>query len=113
MRGKVEVEKNAIIIREVPYMVNKAKLVESIAELAKDKIDEIRTIRDESDREGIRVVIELRSGSNPDTVIKKLYAYSNLQTTFGIINLALVDNEPEFSTSKSSLHCSWTTEGRL
>ncbi len=100
MRGKVEVEKNAIIIREVPYMVNKAKLVESIAELAKDKIDEIRTIRDESDREGIRVVIELRSGSNPDTVIKKLYAYSNLQTTFGIINLALVDNEPRILNLK-------------
>ncbi|WP_086975497.1 DNA gyrase subunit A [Archaeoglobus fulgidus] len=100
VRGKVEVEKNAIIIREVPYMVNKAKLVESIAELAKDRIDEIRTIRDESDREGIRVVIELKSGSNPETVIKKLYAYSNLQTTFGIINLALVDNEPRILNLK-------------
>ena len=100
VRGRVELEKNAIIIREVPYMVNKARLVESIAELAKDKIDEIRTIRDESDREGIRVVIELKSGSNPETVIKKLYAYSNLQTTFGIINLALVDNEPRILNLK-------------
>ncbi len=100
VRGRVEVEKNVIIIREVPYMVNKARLVESIAELAKDKIGEIRTIRDESDREGIRVVIELKSGSNPDTVIKKLYAYSNLQTTFGIINLALVDNEPRILNLK-------------
>lgn len=81
-------------------MVNKARLVESIAELAKDKIDEIRTIRDESDREGIRVVIELKSGSNPETVIKKLYAYSNLQTTFGVINLALVDNEPRILNLK-------------
>jgi len=100
VRGRVEFERNAIIIREVPYMVNKARLVESIAELARDKIDEIRTIRDESDREGIRVVIELKSGSNPETVIKKLYAYSNLQTTFGIINLALVDNEPRILNLK-------------
>jgi DNA gyrase subunit A len=100
VRGKLEVEKDAIIIREVPYMVNKAKLVESIAELAKEKIEEIRTIRDESDREGIRVVIELRSGSNPEMVIKKLYAYTNLQTTFGIINLALVDNEPRILNLK-------------
>ena len=95
VRGRVEVEDGKIVIREVPYMVNKAKLVESIAELAREgKIDEIRTIRDESDREGIRVVIELKAGCNPELVIKKLYAYSNLQTTFGVIALALVDNEP-------------------
>ncbi|WP_202319216.1 DNA gyrase subunit A [Archaeoglobus neptunius] len=94
VRGRVDVEGNSLIVREVPYMVNKAKLVESIAELAKDRIDEIRTIRDESDREGIRVVIELKSGSNPELVLKKLYAYSNLQTTFGVILLALVDKEP-------------------
>jgi len=100
VRGRVEVEKNAIIIREVPYTVNKARLVENIAELAREKIDEIRTIRDESDREGIRVVIELKSGSNPETVIKKLYAYSSLQTTFGIINLALVENEPRILNLK-------------
>lgn len=101
VRGRVEIEKNTIIIKEVPYMVNKAKLVESIAELAREgKIDEIKTIRDESDREGIRVVIELKSGSNPDIVLKKLYAYSNLQTTFGIITLALVDKEPKILNLK-------------
>ncbi len=94
VRGKVEIEGDILIIKEVPYMVNKAKLVESIAELARERIDEIRTIRDESDREGIRVVIELKSGSNPDVVLKKLYAYSSLQTTFGVISLALVDKEP-------------------
>ena len=100
VRGRVEVEGDTLIIKEVPYMVNKAKLVESIAELAKEKIDEIRAIRDESDREGIRVVIELKSGSNPDLVLKKLYAYSNLQTTFGIISLALIDKEPKILNLK-------------
>ncbi len=100
VRGRVEVEGDTLIIKEVPYMVNKAKLVESIAELAKEKIDEIKTIRDESDREGIRVVIELKSGSNPDLVLKKLYAYSNLQTTFGIISLALIDKEPKILNLK-------------
>ncbi len=104
VRGKVEVEDGAVIIREVPYMVNKAKLVESIAELAREgKIDEIRTIRDESDREGIRVVIELKAGSNPELVTKKLYAYSNLQTTYGIISLALVDNEPRILNLKEMI----------
>ena len=100
VRGRGEVEGDTLIIKEVPYMVNKAKLVESIAELAKEKIDEIKTIRDESDREGIRVVIELKSGSNPDLVLKKLYAYSNLQTTFGIISLALIDKEPKILNLK-------------
>ncbi len=101
VRGRVEVEDGKLVIREVPYMVNKAKLVESIAELAREgRIDEIRTIRDESDREGIRVVIELKPGANTDVVLKKLYAYSNLQTTFGIINLALVDNEPRILNLK-------------
>lgn len=95
VRGRVEIEDNAIIIREIPYQVNKANLVEKIAQLVRDgKIDEIRSVRDESDREGIRVVIELKSGANPGVVINKLYKYTQLQTTFGIINLALVDNQP-------------------
>ncbi len=101
VRGRAEIEDGRIIIKEVPYMVNKARLVESIADLAKEgRIDEIRAIRDESDREGIRVVIELKSGANPERVLRKLYAYSNLQTTFGVINLALVDNEPRILNLK-------------
>jgi DNA gyrase subunit A len=99
VRGKVEIEDNAIIIKEVPYMVNKARLVEKIAELIKDgKLDEAKTVRDESDREGIRVVIELRGDAH--TALKKLYMFTNLQTTFGIINLALVDGEPRILNLK-------------
>jgi DNA gyrase subunit A len=100
-RGKAEIEGKSIIIREIPYLVNKARLVESIAELAKEgKIDEIKGIRDESDREGIRIVVELRNEGDADIVLKKLYAYSNLQTTFGVINLALFNNEPKILNLK-------------
>jgi DNA gyrase subunit A len=93
VRGKAEIEEDRIVIREIPYMVNKAKLVESIAELAKD-LGEIKTIRDESDREGIRVVVELRDGADSENVLRKLYMHTNLETTFGITLLALVNNEP-------------------
>ncbi|MET1124488.1 MAG: DNA gyrase subunit A [Archaeoglobaceae archaeon] len=103
VRGRVEIEGKNVVIREVPYMVNKARLVEQIAELAREKIEEIKAVRDESDREGIRVVIELRDASDAEIVIKKLYAYSNLQTTFGIINLALVDNEPRILNLKEMI----------
>ncbi len=104
IRGKAEIEDGRVVIREVPYMVNKAKLVENIAELAREgKLDEIRAVRDESDREGIRVVLELRSGADPEIVIKKLCAYSNFQTTFGVINLALVDNEPRILNLKDMI----------
>jgi DNA gyrase subunit A len=93
VRGKVEFEANAIVIREIPYGVNKAKLVEKIAELIKEgRLDEAKTVRDESDREGIRIVVELRGDSQ--TALKKLYMFTNLQITFGIINLALVNGEP-------------------
>ncbi|MEM3138878.1 MAG: DNA gyrase subunit A, partial [Archaeoglobaceae archaeon] len=94
VRGKVELEEDRIVIKEIPYMVNKSRLVESIAELAKE-LDEIRSIRDESDREGIRIVIELRKDSNPEIVLKKLYMNTNLETTFSITLLALVNNEPK------------------
>ncbi|MCS7144308.1 MAG: DNA gyrase subunit A [Archaeoglobaceae archaeon] len=93
IRGKAEIEEDRIIIREIPYMVNKSRLVESIAEVAKE-IDEIRTIRDESDREGIRIVVELKEDSNPENVLRKLYMSTNLETTFGITLLALVGKEP-------------------
>lgn len=95
VRGRVEIEKNAVIIKEVPYQVNKAKLVEKIAELIKEgKLGEVRTVRDESDREGIRVVVELKHDADAEVVIRKLYSYTALQSTFGVINLALVDGEP-------------------
>ncbi|MCS7129988.1 MAG: DNA gyrase subunit A [Archaeoglobaceae archaeon] len=93
IRGKAEIEEDRIIIREIPYMVNKSRLVESIAELAKE-MEEIRTIRDESDREGIRIVVELKGDSNPENVLRKLYMSTNLETTFGITLLALVGKEP-------------------
>lgn len=94
VRGKVEMDEDKIIIREIPYMVNKSRLVESIAQLAKE-LEDIRSIRDESDREGIRIVIELQNGSNPENVLRKLYMHTNLETTFGVTLLALVDNEPK------------------
>ena len=101
LRGRVEVEDSRIVIREIPYQVNKANLVEKIAELVRDgKIEDVKAVRDESDREGIRIVIELRAGANKDVVIKKLYKFTSLQTTFGIINLALVNNEPKILSLK-------------
>ncbi|AEA47337.1 DNA gyrase subunit A [Archaeoglobus veneficus] len=103
VRGRVEIENNTIIIREIPYMVNKARLVEKIAELINSGKLEAKTVRDESDREGIRIVVEVREDIN--TALKKLYAYTNLQTTFGIINLALVDNEPRILSLKELIEC--------
>ncbi len=101
VRGRVEIEDRAVVIREIPYQVNKANLVEKIAELAREgRIEEIKTVRDESDREGIRIVVELKGGANVNVVLNKLYKYTSLQTTFGIINLALVDNQPRVLTLK-------------
>ncbi len=106
IRGKVEIEDGAIVIREIPYMVNKAKLVEKIADLIKSgRLEEAKTVRDESDREGIRVVVELKSGADVNTALKKLYSYTPLQTTFGIINLALVDGEPRILSLKELIAC--------
>ncbi|MBE0523805.1 MAG: DNA gyrase subunit A [Methanosarcinales archaeon] len=105
IRAKTRVEdlknKEAIIIDEVPYQVNKAKLIENIAELVKDKkISGITDLRDESDRDGIRVVIELSRGTNADVVVNQLYKHTQMESTFGIINLALVDNQPQVLTLK-------------
>src|SRR5207247_4019132 len=81
---------------EIPYMTNKARLLEKIAELVKDKrIEGISDLRDESDREGIRIVIELKRGEVPEVVLNNLYRNTQMQTTFGIIFLAIVDNKPE------------------
>lgn len=110
MRGKVEIEekkngREAIIIRELPYQVNKAKLIEKVAELVRDKkITGISDLRDESDREGIRVVIELKRGENYELILNKLYKYTELQSTFGIIMLALVDNAPKILNLKDILN---------
>lgn len=104
VRGRVEFEDDVIVIREIPYQVNKANLVEKIAELAREgKIEEIKAVRDESDREGIRVVIELKSGANARIVLNRLYKFTQLQTTFGIINLALVDNQPKVLSLKEMI----------
>ncbi|WP_294705753.1 DNA gyrase subunit A [uncultured Fusobacterium sp.] len=101
VRGKIETEelKNGkinIIIKEIPYQLNKSTLIEKIADLVKEKkIGGISDLRDESDREGIRVVIELKKGEEPELVLNKLYKYTELQSTFGIIMLALVNNTPK------------------
>ncbi len=105
-RGKIRVRavtniepmdngKNRIVVTELPYMVNKAKLIEKISELHRDKkIDGITDLRDETNREGMRVCIELRRDVNPNIVLNQLYKHTQLQDTFGVIMLALVGNEP-------------------
>lgn len=106
-RGKVRVRavtniepmqsgKNRIVVTELPYMVNKARLIEKMAELVRDKkIDGITDLRDESDRQGMRVCIELRRDVNANVVLNQLYKHTQLQDTFGVIMLALVNNEPK------------------
>ena len=106
-RGKIRVRavtniepmangKNRIVVTEIPYMVNKARLIEKIAELVREKkVDGITDLRDESDREGMRIVIELRRDANPTVVLNHLYKHTQLQDTFGVIMLALVNQEPK------------------
>ena len=106
-RGKIRVRavtdiepmqngKNRIVVTELPYMVNKARLIEKIAELVKDKrVDGITDLRDESDRQGMRVCIELRKDVNPNVILNQLFKHTQLQDTFGVIMLALVNNEPK------------------
>ncbi len=106
-RGKIKVRaatsieamengKNRIVVTELPYLVNKARLIEKIADLHKEKkIDGITDLRDESDREGMRIVIELRRDVNPNVVLNLLFKHTQMQDTFGVINLALVNGEPK------------------
>jgi DNA gyrase subunit A len=101
LRARAKVEENkkgdkqAIVVTEIPYQVNKARLIEKIAELTREKaIDGIADIRDESDREGMRIVIELRRGEVAEVVLNNLYKHTQLQTTFGIIMLAIVGGRP-------------------
>ncbi|MGC8956564.1 MAG: DNA gyrase subunit A [Candidatus Kapaibacteriota bacterium] len=96
IRSKAIIDKNSIIVREIPYQVSKSVLIERIAELVKNKVvDEITDIRDESDRDGIRIVIELKRESNPEIVLNNLFKHSQLQVTYGAIMLALVDGRPK------------------
>ena len=99
-----DIDKPKIIITEMPYQVNKARLIEKIAELARDKkIEGVRDIRDESDKDGIRVVIELKSGHIPDVLLNNLFAQTQMQTVFGINNVALVEGEPKTLNLKTML----------
>lgn len=109
LRAKVEIEQKAsgkevIIVKELPYQVNKAKLVEKIAELVRDKkIDGITDLRDESDRKGMRMVIEVRKDANAHVLLNNLYKQTALQTSFGINLLALVDGQPKVLNLKQCL----------
>ncbi len=98
VRGRVETDsaKNRIVISEIPYQMTKTALIESIVEAAKSKkIEGISGIHDHSDKKGLEVTIELKKSANPDVVLNQLYAHTGLETTFGIINLALVGKEPK------------------
>jgi DNA gyrase subunit A len=109
MRGRTDIEelrsgRMAIIVTEVPYQVNKASMVEKISELVRDKrVEGIAEMRDESDRDGVRVVIELKRDAVPDVVLNQLYRYSPLQTSFGVNMLALNGGRPEVLTLRSCL----------
>ncbi len=109
-RGKIRVRaisnietmengKSRIIVTELPYMVNKAKLIEKIADMVKEKrVDGITELRDESDKQGMRIVIELRKDANANVILNQLYKHTQMQDTFGVIMLALVNNEPKILT---------------
>jgi DNA gyrase subunit A len=109
MRGRLGVEqrkggRESIIVTEIPYQVNKANLIEAIANLVENKkIEGIADIRDESDREGMRIVIDLKKDVTPEVIINLLYKHTQLQATFGVIMLALVDNQPQILNLKEMM----------
>ena len=109
VRAKAEIEedsrgRSSIVVTEIPYMVNKTRIIEGIADLVKDKrIEGISYIRDESDRDGMRIVFEIKRDASPQIVLNQLYRYSLLQDTFGVIMLALVDDQPRVLTLKEML----------
>ncbi|MCP5144679.1 MAG: DNA gyrase subunit A [Gammaproteobacteria bacterium] len=107
-RTEIEEEDNdvRIVVTELPYQVNKARLMERIAELVKDKkIDGIRELRDESDKDGMRMVIELKRGEVPDVLLNNLYQQTQMQTVFGINTVALVDGQPKLLSLREVLEC--------
>ena len=108
IRAKAEIEEDGnrqkIIVTEIPYQVNKARLIEKIADLVKDKrLEGISDLRDESDRDGMRIVIELKRDANASIVLNNLYKFTQMQETFGVIMLALVDNKPAILNLKEVL----------
>ena len=109
VRGKIETEEAksgrvSLVVKEIPYQLNKSALIERIAALVREKkLTGISDLRDESDREGIRIVIELKRGEEPELVLNKLYKYTDLQSTFGVIMLALVNNVPKVLNLKQVL----------
>lgn len=111
MRARAEIEdiegkRSRIIVTELPYQVNKARLIEKIAQLVKDKkIEGISDLRDESDRDGMRIVIELKRDTNPNVLLNRLYKHTKLQDTFGVIMIALVDGQPRLLNLKQVLDC--------
>ena len=111
MRAKVATEqltkeKLAIIVNEIPYQVNKSKLIERIAELVNEKIiDEISDVRDESDRDGMRIVIELKRGSQPEIVLNQLYKHTQMQESFSMIFLAVVNGQPRELGLAAAIRC--------
>lgn len=112
IRGRLKIEthetsgRQSIIIYELPYQVNKARLIEKIAELVKEKkLEGISNLRDESDKDGMRVVIELKKGESADLIINNLYSLTQLQCVFGINMVALVGNQPKLLTLKMILEC--------
>lgn len=109
MRARANTEelrgnREQIVVTEIPYQVNKTTLIEKVAKLSEDKIDEITEIRDESDREGMRIVIIMKRGSNPGIVLNQLYKYTQMQQTFGVISLALVKGRPKVMSLKELIH---------
>src|SRR3989344_6098714 len=101
VRGVAETSEKRIIIKEIPYMVNKATLIEDIANLVRDKrVEGISDIRDESDRQGIRIVVEIKNNHNSEVILNQLYKHTQLESTFGIMNVALVNNQPKVLSLK-------------
>src|SRR3989454_3393862 len=104
--GRGTQERDAVIISEIPYQVNKAKLIERIAELANEKkLEGIAEVRDESDRQGMRVVVELKRDAVPQVVLNKLFKLTPMQSSFGVINLAIVNGQPRVLNLKQMLEC--------
>src|SRR2546421_9917664 len=102
--GRATTERDAIIITEIPYQVNKARLIERIAELVNEKkLDGIAELRDESSRDGMRIVVEMKRDAVPQIVLNKLYKLTPMQSTFGVINLAIVSGQPRVLTLKQML----------
>jgi DNA gyrase subunit A len=104
--GRGTQERDAVIITEIPFQVNKARLIERIAELANEKkLEGISEVRDESDRQGMRVVVELKRDAVPQVVLNKLFKLTPMQSSFGVINLAIVNGQPRVLTLKQMLEC--------